>query len=103
MRSSVLSPAWRRRWESVPGLDVDLDGVRSWETAAGFLERCADPVRRVRIRGVPLGLAGRADSWVRGASPPASGPARSPWSSPPATRPPRCRRSSRATPPRWPS
>ncbi|RLM73131.1 hypothetical protein C2845_PM15G16690 [Panicum miliaceum] len=65
VRMSMLSPAWRRRWESVRALDVDLDGVRSWETAAGVLERCTDPVRRVRIRGIPLGLAGRADSWLR--------------------------------------
>ena len=60
VRTSVLSPVWRRRWESVPDLDVDLGGVRSWETAVGVLERCADPVRRVSI-----GLAGRADSWLR--------------------------------------
>ena len=62
VRTSVLSPVWRHRWESVPDLDVDIDGVRSWETAVSVLERCANPVRRVSIRGVPLGLVGRADN-----------------------------------------
>jgi hypothetical protein len=63
VRTSVLSQTWRRQWESVPGLDIDLDDrVRDWEweSAAGFLERCAAPVR-----GVPLRLFDRADGWVR--------------------------------------
>jgi hypothetical protein len=67
VRTSALSSEWRRRWESVPGLDVDLNlvGVRSWTTAVGVLERCAAPVRGVRINGVPPRLAGRADGWLR--------------------------------------
>ncbi|CAD6220336.1 unnamed protein product [Miscanthus lutarioriparius] len=65
-RSSVLSQTWRSRWESVAGLDIDLDDrVRDWESAAGFLERCAAPVRGVSIRGIPLRLFDRADGWVR--------------------------------------
>jgi hypothetical protein len=29
VRTSVLSPSWRRRWESVPGLDIELHDVRN--------------------------------------------------------------------------
>lgn len=66
VRTSVLSQTWRSRWESVPGLEIDLDDrVRDWESAAGFLERCAAPVRGVSIRGIPLRLFDRADGWVR--------------------------------------
>jgi hypothetical protein len=66
VRTSVLSQAWSSRWESVPDLDIDLDDrVRDWESAAGFLERCAAPVRSVSIRGIPLRLSDRADGWVR--------------------------------------
>ena len=66
VRTSVLSQAWSSRWESVPDLEIDLDDrVRDWESAAGFLERCAAPVRGVSIRGIPLRLSDRADGWVR--------------------------------------
>ncbi|CAN6180293.1 unnamed protein product [Urochloa humidicola] len=67
VRTSVLSPAWRRRWESVPNLDVDLNGIRSssWDTAAATLQRCAAPIRRVRICGVPPDLADSTDAWLR--------------------------------------
>jgi hypothetical protein len=69
VRTSVLSPPWRRRWESVPGLDIQLHDVRdeggAWGSAAGFLERCAGPVDRLSIRGVPLSVYHRADDWVR--------------------------------------
>ena len=66
VRTSVLSQAWSSRWESVPDLEIDLDDrVRDWESAAGFLERCAAPVGGVSIRGIPLRLSDRADGWVR--------------------------------------
>ncbi|CAD6226051.1 unnamed protein product [Miscanthus lutarioriparius] len=87
VRMSVLSQAWISRWESVPDLEIvilarrrrsrarrppsvpseiDLDDrVRDWESAAGFLERCAARVRGVSIRGIPLRLFDRADGWVR--------------------------------------
>ncbi|CAL5079597.1 unnamed protein product [Urochloa decumbens] len=59
VRTSLLSPAWRHRWESVPNLDIDLSGIvrGSWDTAAATLQRCAAPIRRLRIRGAPPGLA----------------------------------------------
>ncbi|CAL5089744.1 unnamed protein product [Urochloa decumbens] len=59
VRTSLLSPAWRHRWESVPNLDIDLSGIvrSSWDTAASTLQRCAAPIRRLRIHGVPPGLA----------------------------------------------
>ncbi|CAD6343499.1 unnamed protein product [Miscanthus lutarioriparius] len=67
--TSVLSAPWRRRWESVPGLDIELhdvpDEAGAWGSVAGFLERCAGPVSRVCIRGVPLSIYHRADDWVR--------------------------------------
>jgi len=68
VRTSVLSQTWRSRWKSVPDLEIDLDDRvrdRDWESAAGFLERCAAPVRRVSIRGIPLRLSDCADGWVR--------------------------------------
>ncbi|KAG0542461.1 hypothetical protein BDA96_02G106300 [Sorghum bicolor] len=95
VRTSVLSPPWERRWESVAGLDIQLHGVSDdtgargsvannfinrflagvpvhddnsgawWGSAARFLENCAGPVGRVSIRGVPLSVYLRADDWVR--------------------------------------
>ncbi|RLM84810.1 hypothetical protein C2845_PM04G07380 [Panicum miliaceum] len=71
VRTSVLSPAWRRRWEFVSDLDIS---IHSWETAAGvlrlpFLAAIASYSRLfkilVSIRGVPLGFTGRADNWLR--------------------------------------
>jgi len=67
--TSVLSAPWRRRWESVPGLDIELhdvpDEAGAWGSVAGFLERCAAPVGCVSIRGVPLSVYHRTDDWVR--------------------------------------
>ncbi|XP_021308565.1 F-box/LRR-repeat protein At3g26922 isoform X2 [Sorghum bicolor] len=69
VRTSVLSTPWRCRWESVPGLDIELHDVRdeagAWVSAASILERCGFPVGRVSIRGVPLSVYHRADDWVR--------------------------------------
>ncbi|RLM84374.1 hypothetical protein C2845_PM04G05700 [Panicum miliaceum] len=67
---------------TTPGLDVDLDGVRSWETAGGFWTAAPTP------SAASGSAASRSASPTAGcASPPASGPARSPWTSPPATLP----------------
>ncbi|CAD6341106.1 unnamed protein product, partial [Miscanthus lutarioriparius] len=69
VRTSVLSPPWRRRWESVLDLDIELhdvpDEAGAWGSIAGFLERCAAPVGCVSIRGVPLSVYHRTDDWVR--------------------------------------
>ena len=69
VRTSVLSRPWRRRWESVPGLDIELhdvgDDTRAWDSAARFLRLCAGPLGRVGIRGVPLSVFHLADHWVR--------------------------------------
>ncbi|OQU88827.1 hypothetical protein SORBI_3002G101800 [Sorghum bicolor] len=68
VRTSVLSTPWRCRWESVPGLDIELHDVRdeagAWVSAASILERCGFPVGRVSIRGVPLSVYHRADDWL---------------------------------------
>jgi hypothetical protein len=48
VRTSVLSPPWERRWESVPGLDIELHDVGydsgAWGSVADFLVRCAASV-----------------------------------------------------------
>ncbi|KAF8731701.1 hypothetical protein HU200_015631 [Digitaria exilis] len=65
VRTSILSRPWRRRWESVPDLDIDLTDLHSWATATTFLSRCAAPIRRLRLHGVPPHLAVCVDSWLR--------------------------------------
>ncbi|CAD6226087.1 unnamed protein product [Miscanthus lutarioriparius] len=51
-----------------PGLDIELHDVRdeggAWGSVAGFLKRCAAPVGRVSIRGIPLSFYHRANDWV---------------------------------------
>ena len=112
VRTSVLSPPWHRRWESIPGLDIELHDVRdeggAWDSAAGFLERCAAPVGRVSIRGVPLSVYDRANDWVGAVA--RKSPRSLSLKLPVARKRPRqrlggrrCRRFSAATPPRWPS
>ncbi|KAF8661999.1 hypothetical protein HU200_056578 [Digitaria exilis] len=68
VRTSALSRAWRRRWESLPSLDIDIrcdpqDGQQALWTVDCVLPRCSGRVRRFRIWLDKLS-ARRLDDWL---------------------------------------
>ncbi|KAF8695059.1 hypothetical protein HU200_037667 [Digitaria exilis] len=68
VRTSALSRAWRRRWESLPSLDIDIrcdpqDGQQALWTVDCVLPRCSGRVRRFRIWLEKLS-ARRLDDWL---------------------------------------
>ncbi|KAF0898661.1 hypothetical protein E2562_009171 [Oryza meyeriana var. granulata] len=64
VRTSCLSRAWRRRWESVPFLDICFDPISPAVPDTRALWRCAPPVRGFRA-GVRARHFHRAARWLR--------------------------------------
>uniref|UniRef100_A0A0E0EM80 F-box domain-containing protein n=1 Tax=Oryza meridionalis TaxID=40149 RepID=A0A0E0EM80_9ORYZ len=64
VRTSILSHAWRRRWQSVRGLDLDFRSSDPAAAISSVLKRSAAPVRTVTLR-VPRRWFHRAVRWLR--------------------------------------
>uniref|UniRef100_A0ACD5Z7S9 Uncharacterized protein n=1 Tax=Avena sativa TaxID=4498 RepID=A0ACD5Z7S9_AVESA len=63
-RTSVLSRAWRRRWEPVPYRFLDWPLRTPAGTVDHVLARCAHPVHEFRHRYVPEQDFGRFNRWL---------------------------------------
>ncbi|KAF8772380.1 hypothetical protein HU200_005825 [Digitaria exilis] len=64
VRTSALSRAWRRRWESLPSLDIDIGyGKQALWTVDCVLSRCSGRVRRFHTCLDELS-ARRLDDWL---------------------------------------
>lgn len=64
VRTSGLSRGWRRRWESVAGLDIWFSPGVSPKPSIGALKRCAAPVLSFTARVLPPHFH-CADGWLR--------------------------------------
>ncbi|KAL6859112.1 hypothetical protein ACP4OV_018114 [Aristida adscensionis] len=65
VRTSALARAWRRRWESVPGLRFRWRGGADPRAISGVLRRYACPVREFLHAHVPEASFRHAGRWLR--------------------------------------
>uniref|UniRef100_A0A0D9X8N8 F-box domain-containing protein n=1 Tax=Leersia perrieri TaxID=77586 RepID=A0A0D9X8N8_9ORYZ len=64
IRTSALSHAWRRRWHSIRGLDLDFQSPIPPAAISSVLKRSAAPIRSLRLR-IPSRSFRRAVGWLR--------------------------------------